>query len=610
MQRRKVRAPNGFVKFPREEVEQSIPARFEQQARLYPERVAVKSRRHRLTYGELEQQANRIAHAVLAGQRKGDDELIAVLLDHDAPVIAAILGVLKAGKIYLPLDPSYPSAWLKALVADAGPALVLTNSSHFDTARELGQRTLPVMNVDEIDPDTIPENLPSSLSPKALAYILFTSGSEGQPKGVCHTHRNVLHRVRGDTNVFRFSREDRISLLSSCAFNASVGDIFGALLNGAALFPFNLKEEGLASLAEWLIQEKITVCHSVPTLFRHLCATLTGSERFPALRLIYLGGEPVCRKDVDLHKRYFSSDSVFINLLGTTETHNITAYVIDKDRAPDEGLVPAGYPFEEQEVFLLAENGVGVAEGIGEIAVRSSYLSSGYWNRPDLTQAKFDCQTGRDERVYRTGDLGQIRPDGCLIHLGRKDSQLKVRGHRIEPMDVELALLDHVAVKDAVVMAEKDREEDTRLVAYIVPAQDSIVTSATLRSFIEGKLPAYMVPSKFVMLATLPLTPNGKVDRQLLSNSGNRQFSYKAEFVAPRTEIESILASIWTEVLDLDSVGVHDNFLDLGGRSLDAMRIVSRIYIAFQLKIDLPIFFDALTIAGLARVVADFVDSP
>lgn len=603
MQRRQVSAPNAFVEFQRGEVEQSIPARFEQQARLYPKRVAVKSRRHTLTYSELDQQANRIARGILALQSRDNNEPIAVLLEHDAPVIAAILAVLKAGKIYLPLDPSYPLARLTALLADARPGLIVTNSSYFAFAQGLTRQELPVLNVDELDPDIISGNLPSSLSPDALAYVLFTSGSTGQPKGVCHTHRNILHRVMGDTNVFRLCRDDRISLLSSSAFNASVGDIFGALLNGAALCPFNLEEQGLARLAEWLIQEKITVYHSVPTLFRRLCGTLTRSEQFPTLRLVYLGGEPVYRKDVDLYKKHFSGDSVFINLLGITETHNITAYVIDKNGDLEGSLIPAGYAFEDQDVFLLHENGAVVADGLGEIAVRSSFLSPGYWNQPDLTEAKFVRDAGGDKRIYRTGDVGQMLPDGCLIHLGRKDSQVKVRGHRIEPAEVELALLDHEAINGAVVMTDRDRADDTSLVAYIVPAQDSVLTSGALRSFLGDKLPAYMVPSKFVALPALPLTPNGKVDRQALANPGHGQSLSETGFVAPRTKTEKVLASIWAEVLNLESVGIHDNFFDLGGHSLDATQITSRIGTALQLELSLKTFFDAPTIAELASAV-------
>lgn len=601
MPRRHVSAPRAFVEFPRAAVEQSIPARFEQQARLYPERIAVKSRRHTLTYSDLDRQANRIAHEILT-LRNRDNEPVALLFEHEAPVIAAILGVLKAGKIYLPLDPSYPSARLKALLADAGPGLIVTNSSYRAVAQELAQPATEVLNIDELDAEIVPENLPSSLAPDTLAYILFTSGSTGKPKGVCHTHRNVLNRVAGDTNIFRLCREDRISLLSSCGFNASVGDIFGALLNGAAVCPYDLKAEGFTHLAEWLTEEKISVYHSVPTIFRRFCGTLTGADQFPALRLICLGGEPVNRKDVDLFNRHFSPDSVFVNLLGTTETHNIAAYVIDNGGDDESSLVPVGYAYEGQEVILLDEKGAGVAEGLGEIAVRSSYLSPGYWNQPELMQAKFVRRAGEEKRIYRTGDLGQLLADGCLIHLGREDFQVKVRGQRIEPVEVEAALLDHAAIKDAVVMPDKDQAGDTCLVAYIVSAQDAGLTTAALRSFIENNLPASMVPAKFVTLPALPLTANGKVDRQALSSSGERK-SLETEFVAPRTMTEKVLASIWAAVLQLDSVGIHDNFFELGGHSLDATQVVSRISDAFQVDCSLKIFFANPTIAGLASAL-------
>ena len=382
-----------------------------------------------------------------------------------------------------------------------------------------------------------------------------------------------------------------------------MGDIFGAFLNGAAVCPYDLKAQGLTHLAEWLIEEKISVYHSVPTIFRGLCATLTGSETFPALRLICLGGEPVNRKDLDLFKKHFSPNTVFVNLLGTTETHNIAAYVIDNAGDCEGSLVPVGYAYPGQEILLLRGNGAVTAEGSGEIAVRSSYLSPGYWNQPELTRAKFVRRAGEENPIYRTGDLGRLLADGCLVHLGREDFQVKVRGHRIELVEVESALLDHAAIKDAVVMPDKDRAGDTCLIAYVVPAQDAGPTTAALRSFLENRLPAYMTPAKFVTLPTLPLTPNGKVDRQALSNAGNQKSPAEKQFVAPRTMTETVLASIWAAVLQLDRVGIHDNFFELGGHSLDATQVTSRISDAFQVECSLQTFFAHPTVAGLASAL-------
>ena len=599
--------PSGsFVEFRKEEVEQSVPSRFEQMVRKYPDRLAIKTPCHTLTYAALNQEANRMAHAILALRSK-DEKPIALLLEHDAPLITAILAVLKTGKIYVPLDPSYPLARITSMLEDAQPGLIVTNTKHIAFAQALAQQVCHVLDIDELDAHLDSENLGLSLSPDTLAYILYTSGSTGQPKGVFHNHRNVLHRVKSDTNVFHLCTDDHLSLLFSCASNASIGDIFGALLNGATLCPFSLKDEGLVNLVNWLIQEEITIYHSVPTLFRHVCGTLTGAEQFPTLRLVCLGGEPVYKREVELYQKHFSPNCIFLNLLGITETHNSTAYIIDKDTQIEGSLMPAGYTFEDKEVFLLDDNAEGVAQGhIGEIAIRSRYLSPGYWKKPRLTQAKFlpDPQGG-DKRIYRTGDLGRMAPDGCLFHLGREDFQVKVRGYRVEVSEIEMALLEYGAIREAAVVGREIQCGDRRLVAYFVPTGQPAATVTELRNFLKDRLPDYMIPSAFVMLPALPLTPNGKVDRLALPAPQDTRPELDTPFAAPRTPIEEELAGIWAEVLSLERVGMHDNFFDLGGHSLAATRVVSQVIKQFQLEILLRSLFESPTVAEMAAVITE-----
>ncbi|MFQ5683991.1 MAG: amino acid adenylation domain-containing protein, partial [Candidatus Binatia bacterium] len=597
--------PSGtFVEFPKEEIEQSVPERFEQMVRLYPNRIAVKTRSHELTYEELNQMANCVARAILAQRGKGN-EPIALLLEHDVAMITAILAALKAGKIYVPLDPSYPLAWITSMLEDAQPGLILTNTKHRAFAQALAQQVCHVLNIDELDVHFDSENPDLSLSSDTPAYILYTSGSTGQPKGVYHNHRNVLHRVKSDTNVFHFCTDDHVSLLSSCTSNASVGDIFGALLNGATLCPFNFKEEGLVNLINWLIREEITIYHSVPTLFRHVCGTLTGVEQFPTLRLVCLGGEPVYKREVGLYKKHFSRYCNFLNVLGITETHNITAYVIDKDTQIEGSVMPAGYTLEDKEVFLLDDHGEAVAQGhIGEIAIRSRYLSPGYWRRLDLTQAKFlPDPEGGDRCVYLTGDLGRMLPDGCLMHLGRKDFQVKMRGYRIEISEVEVRLLDHAAIKEAAVAACKDQSGDIRLVGYFVPAQYPAPTVSDLRCFLQERLPDYMIPSAFVALEAMPLTPSGKVDRKALPLLNGRRPELDTPYAAPTTPVEEELAKIWGQILSLDQVGIHDNFFELGGHSLAAARLISRVINTFKVELPINSLFDSPTVADMAVVI-------
>ena len=597
--------PSGsFIEFRKEDVEQSIPARFEQQVRRYPDRLAIKTPCHILTYEALNQEANRMAHAMLALRSK-DEKPIALLLEHDACLITVILAVLKTGKIYVPLDPSYPLARITSMLEDAQPGLIVTNTKHLAFARALAQQVCHVLNIDELDAHVDSENLGLSLSPDTLAYILYTSGSTGQPKGVFHNHRNVLHRVKNDTNVFHLCTDDRLSLLSSCASNASVGDIFGALLNGATLCPFSLKEEGLVNLVNWLIQEEITIYHSVPTLFRHVCGTLTGAEQFPSLRLVCLGGEAVSRREVELYQKHFSPNCIFLNLLGITETHNITAYVIDKYTQIEGSLMPAGYTFEDKEVFLLDDSGRKLGFGqVGEIAIKSPYLSPGYWRKPQLTLAKFlPDPKGGDQKIHLTGDLGRMAPDGCLFHLGRKDFQVKVRGYRVEVSEIEMALLEHAAIKEVAVASREVQSGDRRLVAYFVPTGQPAAGVREVRNFLKDRLPDYMIPSAFVMLRALPLTPSGKVDRLALPEPGKSRPELETPFVAPKTPVEEELARIWAEVLSLDQVGIHDNFFDLGGHSLAATRVVSQVIKQFQLELPLQSLFQSPTVAEMAAVI-------
>lgn len=467
-----VHPTNAFIEFKKEEIEQSLPQRFEQQVSQYPDRIAVKSRSQEFTYTALNQAANRVARAILA-QRGEGEEPIALLLEHDAPMIAAILGVLKAGKIYVPLDPSYPQARAAYILEDSQPGLIVTNNRHLSLVSDLDRNMRQLINIDEINSTLSTENLNLSILPDTLAYILYTSGSTGQPKGVVQNHRNVLHDARQYTNTLHICPDDRMTLLYSCSVNGSVRGIFGALFNGAALYPLDIKKEGLVNLADLLIQEEITFYHSVPTVFRHFINTLTGKEKFPKLRLIRFGGERVLARDVELYKKHFSEDCLLYTGMGATETGHIRQYFIDKKTQIAGSIVPTGYAVEDIEVLLLNDAGEEIGfNRVGEIALKSRYLSPGYWRKPDLTQAVFlSAPAGGSERIYLTGDLGRMRPDGCLEYLGRKDFQVKVRGYRIEVAEIEMALLEVPGIKEAVVVAREDKLGENRLVAYIVPNQ-------------------------------------------------------------------------------------------------------------------------------------------
>jgi len=595
-----------FVPFKKEEVEQSIPDRFEQQVSRFPDRLAISGRSHRLTYEELSQAANRVARSILEKSGEGERP-VALLLEHGGQVITAMLGLLKAGKFYVPLDPLLPHVRNTSILEDSHADFVITDDKNLDLAKRLSKNESKVINLDKIDSSMPDENIGLSISPNTPSCIIYTSGSTGGPIGVVQNHRNVLHQTLRMTNAFQICAEDRLTLLASCSTGQAMTNIYNALLNGAALFPLNIREEGLAHLGAWLIGKEITIYHSSATVFRYFVDTLTGKEAFPKLRLVKLGSEPVFTRDLGLYKKYFSQDCIFVNALSSTETGTVCAYFLNKETPISGSAVPVGYALEDMEVSVLDDDG-GMEAGfnhVGQIAVKSLYLSPGYWQGSDFTEAKFLADSsGGEERIYLTGDLGYMMPDGCLVHTGRKDFQTKIRGYRIEVNEIEKALLGLSAIKQAIVVGWEDRPGDQRLVAYLVPNRQPAPSVSELRRFLGDQLPDYMLPSAFVILDTLPLSPSGKVDRHALPAPDRRRPELQTTFVAPRTPVEESLSGIWEEVLSLDQVGIHDNFLELGGNSLLATQVISRVLDTFQLELPLRSLFDeASTIAGTAVVI-------
>jgi amino acid adenylation domain-containing protein len=604
--RARCRHPSGgYVEFRLEETGQSVASRFEQQAERHPDRLALLTRRERRTYRELNRGADRVARAVLATLGPGE-EPVALLFEPGPAAIEAILGVLKAGKIYMPLDPSSPRPRLSFMLEDSGARLGLTDDPNASLAREPPLGTFQWLGPDELSARTTDEGPALALSPERLASLYYTSGSTGRPKGVVETHRNRLVNAMRNTNALRICREDRLSLLYHHAFSGSVNCLFGALLNGAALLPIDLKEEGIGRLAGWMADEAMTLYHSPPPVFRHLVASLSGAERFPHLRVILLASDSLYATDVELYRQHFSPDCLLLNAWGATESPFFRPYFLDQRTAVPTGNVPAiGPPDGEDEILLLNEAGreLGVNE-VGEIVMRSRFLSPGYWRNPELTEARFHPDPESEgHRCYRTGDLGRRLEDGSVVHLGRQDFQVKVRGYRIELSEIEIALLHLDRVREAVVVGRPMHAGDHRLVAYIVPDRHAAPTISELRRALAGTLPDYMIPSAFVVLDDLPRTPNGKVDRGQLPEPGRARPPLEPLFLTPRTETEKALAAIWSEVLDLESVGVEDHFLDLGGNSLLATQVIARVLARLRVSLPIRALFEAPTIARMAELI-------
>lgn len=586
--------------FPREEVEQSIVDRFEKQVLLHGARLALTGLYSTLTYDQLNRLANRLARSI-AKVGVQPPSRVAIFLEKDAPYLAAILAVLKAGHAYVPIDPAFPTARTQYIVSDSQAILIVTNKKNAAAAQALADSNLPIVLIDQLDETLSEQNLSLSISPDALAYIIYTSGSTGQPKGVMQNHRNVLHGCMRRTNLQRITPDDRMTLFYSPSVMGSVYCIFGTLLNGASLFPYDIREDGLTQLAEWLQGNKITIYHSVATVFRHFAASYDGPAKFPDIRLVIFGGERVLVTDVELVRKIFPPTCVLFTGLGSTETGTIRHFIITSQTKLEGKVVPIGYPVEAMEVVLLDDAGQPVKPGeIGQITVRSKYLSPGYWNKPEATQKVF-LRDPKDPTItaYHTGDMGCMTPEGLLEHRGRQDFQVKIRGFRVEITEVETSLLDFPGISEAVVVA-REMGEENQLVAYFTQKPGVQVALRPLRNFLQTRLPYYMIPTVYVALPAIPRTPNNKVDRKALPAPTDANQIEDDEIIEATSDTEKSLAVIWQELLRRPKVGVNQNFFHLGGHSLLATQLVSRIAQRFHVRVSMRSIFEAEHLGALA----------
>ena len=589
--------PDPILPFDRSDIEQSIGSRFEEVARRFPERPAVREPGRVTTYAQLAADADRVARA-LADRLRGAPGPVVLLLDAGAPLFAAMLGVLEAGRFYVPLDPRLPAARLDATMRILDAAVVVTERSGLAFGRRLGGEGVSVWALEDVLASPPGPPVAARVSPDDVAYVLFTSGSTGAPKGVMQSHRNVLHNAMKLANGLQIRPDDRLTLLSSVSFGASVSDIFGALLTGASVCPYSLAGDGLRRLPEFLSREAITIYHSVPSVFRSFSSTLDGREDLSRLRVVKLGGEAVLASDFELYRRRFPRSCLFHVGLGATEMNVIRQWFAGHD-TPWPGGSPLGYAVDGTEVVLLDEAG-NPTEGEGEIGVVASTLAVGYWKDPSATATAFLPVPGRPElRLYRTGDLGRMLPDGCLIHLGRKDARVKVRGHRVETAEVEAALLAVPGVAEASV-AGREVPDGTRLTAWVVRGSPDSPGIGELRRALAEKLPPYMVPSSFVFLAALPRTPTGKVDRQSLPEPGRARPPLESPPREPSNEAETVAALAFARVLELERVGVEDDFFELGGDSLSAVELLASLSDALGVELEAADLLEAPTPAGLA----------
>lgn len=575
---------------------------FEAQAEQTPESVAVVSGEQSLTYRELNARANQLAH-YLQALGVGPEIPVGVCMDRSADLIVALLGILKAGGAYVPVDPDYPAERLAFMLEDASVPVLLTQERLHETLPTLSAQTVCVDDWTQFAKANTKNPL-STVGPENLGYVIYTSGSTGRPKGVQVRHETVVHLLAATRNQLGFRAGDIWTVVHSSAFDFSVWEIWGSLLQGGTLVvvPLNIVKSP-ADFYNLLCRERVTILNQTPSALRQLLAVRRQKAGQPNwnVRLIVCGGDAL---DQELAAELVQLGIPVWNFYGPTESTVWTTCTLIEGGASDV-LTSVGRPIADLPVYLLDDYLQPVPLGVpGELFIGGAGLARGYLNRPELTAEKFMPNPFNDKpgaRLYRTGDLARYRRDGKIEFIGRIDTQVKLRGFRVELGEIESALSEHSSVVQAVVVVREERARDRRLVAYIVAREGNPPAASELRKHLQLSLPDYMVPSAFVLLDEMPLTPNNKVDRRVLPapdylapEPGNR-------FVAPLTPAEEILVDVWAGVLNLDRVGIHDNFFELGGHSLLATQVMSRIRDVLQVELPLRVLFESPTIAGLAE---------
>jgi aspartate racemase len=578
---------------------------FEEQVEHAPEATAVVFEDQRMTYRELNERANQLAHH-LRKLGVGAETLVGLYLERSAEYAVCTLGILKAGGAYVPLDMDYPLERLQFLLGDCGAPVVLTAQPLPKGLELRGITIVDLVAEDVLIKSCSKNNLDRLDAADNLAYVIYTSGSTGQPKGTTIPHRAVVRLVRGQ-DYSEFDSRQRFLLLASTSFDASTFELWGALLNGATCVIFPERLPDFESLGKAIRQHSVTCLWLTAGLFNQII-DLQPSV-LETVTHVLTGGEalsvPHVKKAMDLFPTLRLT-----NGYGPTEcTTFTTTYAIRKGETFPTGSVPIGRPLANTRCYLLDAQLQPVPVGVpAELYVGGDGLASGYLNRPELTKERFVTDPFSHDpkaRLYRTGDRCRWLPDGNIEYLGRLDHQVKVRGFRIELGEIEAVLGGHPAVREAVAVAREDVPGDKRLVAYVTARDRGPLKLSELRGLLQTKLPEYMVPSAFVTLERFPLTPNGKVDRKALPPPELGQVAAERGFVAPRTSLEEALAGIWRDVLGLKQVGVHDNFFDLGGHSLLAIRVQARTESQLARKVPLAAFIQTPTIAEIAALLQD-----
>lgn len=578
---------------------------FEQQVARNPDAVAVVFKERQLSYRELNERANQVAH-YLQKHGVGPESLVGICLERSPEMVIALFGVWKAGGAYIPLDPTYPQERLSLMVIDAGAKVLLTDENcrslfpfAYDRAISL-DADWPVIAQESTS------NLAAGTIPSNLAYVMYTSGTTGQPKGAMIYHGALVNYLSWANRVYPVGPGGSVPVHTSIAFDSTVASLYPPLLAGGQieLLPEDMGAKSLlAGLYRGKNRSKVVI---TPAHLELLSRELSPVEMASMTKILVIAGETLLAERLS-QWRDFAPETRLFNEYGPTETTvGCCAYEV-RAGDPHKGPVPIGRPIANTQLYILDPDLQPVSPGvIGELYIGGAGVGRGYLHRPELTRKRFlaDPFSGQSgARLYKTGDLARYRNDGTLEFVGRVDDQVKVRGYRIEVGEVEAALAGHAAVQSCTVSVRENTAGNKQLVAYVIARESETLEAEELRNFLKRKLPKYMVPVRFVFLDSFPLNQNGKIDRTALHARSHKNILINRKYVAPRTETEKKLAAIWTELLEVDRIGIHDDLLDLGADSLLAVKGILHIRDVFETMLSMQDLCPSATIAGLAKAL-------
>ena len=582
---------------------------FEHYALARPDAAAILSDTGSLSYAQLNMRANQLAHYLRTLGVQAEVP-VAICLERTPELLVALLAILKAGGVYVPLDPASPAARLAIILGDVDARLILTERKFSDVLPREGLRLTYVDADADIIAGQSEANLPTTTTALNLAYIMYTSGSTGVPKGVGIPHRAVVRLVK-DTGYVSLSADEVFLHFAPLSFDASTFEIWGSLLNGArlALAPAQ-RAMSLAELAAVIARQGVTTLWLTAGLFHQMVDE--GLSELRGVRQLLAGGDVLSATHVRQALEQWPETRV-INGYGPTETTTFACSEAMGHSAEVGERVLIGRPIANTKVYILDEGMRAAPVGVrGQIYIGGDGLARGYVGRAEQTAERFVPDPYSEmggERLYATGDIGSYGEDGRIEFVGRRDGQVKVRGFRIETGEIEAVLSQYPGLRDVVVIARANGANDKDLVAYVV-TDNADLTYDELQDFLTQRLPVYMAPARFVTLERFPLTPNGKIDRAALPAPEKMRPALQEELIAPKTPVEKLIAEIWCEVLDIDQVGLNDNFFKLGGHSLLATKVATRVREAFQQEISLGKMFEAPTVAEIAAVIEEGQASP